>query len=88
MEIRKITLEDLNEGLLYYNFLVKDGVPKILVGTGKETDLVTTDKFREAIQQISDKLNKNSKTILIGSRGIGKSTLVAYTACVYFLINK
>ena len=80
METTEITLEDLNQGLFYYNFIVKDGVPKILVEIGKETDLVTTQKFLEANKQISDKLNKNGKTILIGSRGIGKSTLVVYTA--------
>jgi ABC-type dipeptide/oligopeptide/nickel transport system ATPase component len=89
--MEKINLEDLN--LFYYNFFVNDGNPKIKtwVGIGKddlETDLVTTGKFNEVTQQVLDKLNKYNKVTLIGSRGIGKSTIATYTAWRLLLDNQ
>jgi energy-coupling factor transporter ATP-binding protein EcfA2 len=79
------TIEDLENGLLYCNFIVENGVPKILtwVGTAKddlETDLVDSGKFREVAENVFRKLNEDGRVVLIGPRGIGKSTLATYVA--------
>jgi hypothetical protein len=77
------SINDVENGLLYSNFIVKDGVPKIKtrVGTGKDdlvTDLVDAGKFREVVEEVLRKLVKDGKVVLMGSRGIGKSTLATY----------
>jgi tetrahydromethanopterin S-methyltransferase subunit G len=76
-------VDDVENGLLYGNFTVKDGVPKIItwIGTGKkdlETDLVDAGKFREVAEEVFSKLVKDGRVVLIGPRGIGKSTLATY----------
>ena len=77
--------DDLESGLLYDNFTVKDGVPKIKtwVGTAKddlETDLVDVGEFRKVAEEVFSKLVKDGRVVLIGPRGIGKSTLATYVA--------
>ena len=86
MTERKLSIKDLENGLLYYNFVMKDGVPKIKtwIGIAKddlETDLVNAGKFREVTEQVFNKLVTDGKVVLIGSRGTGKSTLATYVAC-------
>ena len=78
-------IDDLEKGFLYYNFIVKDKIPKIItrVGTAKdglETDLVDSGKFREVTEEVFQTLVKKGKVILIGDRGIGKSTLATYVS--------
>ena len=84
--------DDLKRDFLYGNFTVKDGVPKIetWVGTAKneqnkqsepeppETDLVDAGKFRKVAERVFSKLVKDGRVVLIGPRGIGKSTLATY----------
>jgi len=79
------TIEDLENGLLYSNFVVEGGVPKILTWAGfrkddLETDLVDAGKFREVAENVFRKLVKDGRVVLIGPRGIGKSTLATYVA--------
>jgi len=79
------TIEDLENGLLYSNFVVEGGVPKILTWAGfrkddLETDLVDAGKFREVAENVFRKLIKDGRVVLIGPRGIGKSTLATYVA--------
>jgi len=79
------TIEDLESGLLYSNFIVENGIPKIItwVGTAKDdlvTDLVDAGKFREVAEEVFRKLIKDGRVVLIGPRGIGKSTLATYVA--------
>jgi hypothetical protein len=85
-------LNDVENGLLYGNFTVEGGVPKIetWVGTAKneqnkqselkppKTDLVDAGKFRKVAEEVFSRLVKNSRVVLIGPRGIGKSTLATY----------
>jgi hypothetical protein len=76
---------DVENGLLYGNFIVEDGVPKIKtwVGTAKDdlvTDLVDAGKFRKVAEEVFSKLVKDGRVVLIGPRGIGKSTLATYVA--------
>jgi DNA polymerase III delta prime subunit len=83
--VKVFFIDDLESGLLYDNFTVKDGVPKIKtwVGTAKDdlvTDLVDAGKFREVAEDVFSKLVKDGRLVLIGPRGIGKSTLATYVA--------
>ena len=76
---------DVENGLLYGNFIVEGGVPKIKtwVGTAKDdlvTDLVDAGKFRGVAEYVFSKLVKDGRVVLIGPRGIGKSTLATYVA--------
>ncbi len=85
---------DVENGLLYGNFIVKGGIPKIKtwVGTAKneqnkqseleplETDLVDVGTFRKVAEEVFSKLVKDGRVVLIGPRGIGKSTLATYVA--------
>jgi len=84
-DVKVFFIDDLESGLLYDNFTVKDGVPKIKtwVGTAKDdlvTDLVDAGKFREVAEDVFSKLIKGGRLVLIGPRGIGKSTLATYVA--------
>jgi len=83
---------DVENGLLYGNFIVEGGVPRIktLLGTAKneqnkqseleqlETDLVDVGKFREVAEEVFSRLVRDGRVVLIGPRGIGKSTLATY----------
>ncbi|MEJ2773065.1 hypothetical protein [Stygiolobus sp. CP859M] len=76
---------DVENGLLYGNFIVEGGVPKIKtwVGTDKDdlvTDLVDVGEFRKVAEDVFSKLVKDGRVVLIGPRGIGKSTLATYVA--------
>ena len=78
----KVFFDDVESGSLYDNFIVEGGVPKIItwVGTGKDlkTDLVDVGEFRKVAEEVFSKLVKDGRVVLIGPRGIGKSTLATY----------
>jgi len=81
--VKVFFIDDLERGLLYGNFIVEGGVPKIKtwVGTAKDdltTDLVDVGEFRKVAEEVFSKLVKDGRVVLIGSRGIGKSTLATY----------
>jgi len=92
--VKVFFIDDIENGLLYSNFIVKDGVPKIMTlpGTAKneqnkqseleplETDLVDAGRFREVAEDVFSRLVKDGRVVLIGPRGIGKSTLATYVA--------
>ena len=84
---------DVENGLLYGNFTVEGGVPKIETWVGKakneqnkqseqepppKTDLVDAGKFRKVAEEVFSKLVKDGRVVLVGPRGIGKSTLATY----------
>ncbi len=76
-------IDDVENGLLYGNFTVKDGAPRIKtqLGTAKNelvTDLVDAGRFREVAEGVFSRLVKDGGVVLIGPRGIGKSTLATY----------
>jgi hypothetical protein len=76
---------DVENGLLYGNFIVEGGVPRIRtrITTSKEelvTDLVNVGRFREVAEGVFSRLVKDGRVVLIGPRGIGKSTLATYVA--------
>jgi hypothetical protein len=81
--VKAFFIDDIENGLLYGNFKVKDGIPKIatLLGTAKNelvTDLVDAGRFREVAEDVFSRLVKDGRVVLIGPRGIGKSTLATY----------
>jgi len=83
--VKVFFMDDLESGLLYGNFIVEGGVPKIKtwIGTAKNnlvTDLVDTSKFSEVAEEVFSKLVKDGRVVPIGPRGIGKSTLATYVA--------
>jgi GTPase SAR1 family protein len=85
-------IDDLENGLLYSNFIVKDRVPKIKtwIEFGKddlETDLVDAGKFHEVTEHVLNKLITDDKVVLIGARGTGKSTIATYVTW-HLLLNK
>jgi tetratricopeptide (TPR) repeat protein len=76
---------DVENGLLYGNFIVEGEVPRIKtwVGTAKDdlvTDLVDVGEFRKVAEDVFSSLVKDGRVVLIGPRGIGKSTLATYVA--------
>jgi len=78
-------IDDVENGLLYGNFIVEGGVPRIRtrITTSKEelvTDLVNVGRFREVAEGVFSRLVKDGRVVLIGPRGIGKSTLATYVA--------
>ena len=78
-------LNDVENGLLYGNFIVEGGVPKIKtqLGTAEnepEIDLVDTGKFHEVAEDVLSRLTRGGRVVLTGPRGIGKSTLATYVA--------
>ncbi|PLC68709.1 hypothetical protein B7L70_01765 [Vulcanisaeta sp. EB80] len=78
-------LNDVENGLLYGNFIVEGGVPRIktLLGTAKNelvTDLIDVGRFREVAEGVFSRLVRDGRVVLIGPRGIGKSTLATYVA--------
>jgi hypothetical protein len=82
-DVKVFFIDDLERGLLYGNFIVEGGVPKIKtwVGTAKDnlvTDLVDVGRFRKVAEDVFSKLVKDGRVVLIGPRGIGKSTLATY----------
>jgi hypothetical protein len=84
-DVKVFFIDDLERGLLYGNFIVEGGVPKIKtwVGTAKDdlkTDLVDVGEFRKVAEDVFSKLVKDGRVVLIGPRGIGKSTLATYVA--------
>ena len=84
-DVKVFFIDDIESGLLYSNFKVKDGIPKIvtLLSTAENvlvTDLVNVGRFREVAEDVLNKLVRNGRVVLIGPRGIGKSTLATYVA--------
>jgi hypothetical protein len=76
-------INEVENGLLYSNFVVEDGVAKIKtrIGAAREelvTDLVDTGKFHDVVKEVFRKLTEKGRVLLVGPRGIGKSTLAAY----------
>jgi hypothetical protein len=77
------SIEDLEKGLVFGNFKVINGIPKIStwIGFGKddlEVDLIDTSKFGEVTKEVIQTLMEKGMVVLSGDRGIGKSTLATY----------
>jgi KaiC/GvpD/RAD55 family RecA-like ATPase len=74
-----IVTADVNEfakGRIYPNIKVESGELRIRVGDGYHS-IVRVGKFNELVNEVRDGLLKHGFVVIVGPKGIGKSTLAA-----------
>jgi KaiC/GvpD/RAD55 family RecA-like ATPase len=76
---------DVEAGLLYHNFVVVGGAPRVKTraagGQGDVVvDVVTGGVFGRLAGEVLDRLERDGLVVLVGPHGVGKSTLAAYAA--------
>jgi len=76
---------DVEAGLLYHNFVVEGGAPKVKTRPAKGradvvVDVVTGGVFGRLAGEVLDRLERDGLVVLVGPHGVGKSTLAAYAA--------
>jgi hypothetical protein len=80
---------ELEEGVAYPNFKVKNGVPIIqkVIGKEKEEEIIVVrrGRFEELAKSILNRLTESRFVVLEGPKGTGKSTLAIYTAWLALL---
>jgi energy-coupling factor transporter ATP-binding protein EcfA2 len=70
-------LEDVELGGLYENFVVLNEKPYVDLQEGL-FPLVAGGRFEEEARRVLEKLKRDGVAVLVGPKGIGKSTLAAY----------
>jgi len=70
-------LEDVELGGLYENFVVLNGRPYVDLQEGL-FPLVAGGRFEEEAGRVLERLKREGAAVLVGPKGIGKSTLAAY----------
>jgi len=70
-------LEDVELGGLYENFVVLNERPYVDLQEGL-FPLVAGGRFEEEVGRVLEKLERDGVAVLVGPKGIGKSTLAAY----------
>jgi energy-coupling factor transporter ATP-binding protein EcfA2 len=75
---------DFEQGIIYPNIKVENGELKIRVGDGYH-NVVRAGKFNELISDVKSMLMGNGVVVVVGPKGIGKSTLVA--TVIWELLN-
>jgi len=70
-------LEDVEMGGLYENFVVLNDKPYVDLQEGL-FPLVAGGRFEEEARRVLEKLERDGVAVLVGPKGIGKSTLAAY----------
>ena len=70
-------LEDVEMGGLYENFVVLNEKPYVDLQEGL-FPLVAGGRFEEEVGRVLEKLERDGVAVLVGPKGIGKSTLAAY----------
>jgi len=70
-------LEDVEMGGLYENFVVLNEKPYVDLQEGL-FPLVAGGRFEEEARRVLEKLERGGVAVLVGPKGIGKSTLAAY----------
>ncbi|MFZ8808923.1 MAG: hypothetical protein ACO2PN_12590, partial [Pyrobaculum sp.] len=76
---------DVEAGLLYHNFVVVGGAPRVKTraagGQGDVVvDVVTGGVFGRLAGEVLERLERDGLVVLVGPHGVGKSTLAAYAA--------
>jgi hypothetical protein len=76
---------DVEAGLLYHNFMVEGGAPRVKTraagGQGDVVvDVVTGGAFGRLAEEVLERLGRDGLVVLMGPHGVGKSTLAAYAA--------
>jgi ABC-type multidrug transport system fused ATPase/permease subunit len=75
---------DFEQGIIYPNIKVENGELKIRVGDGYH-NVVRAGKFNELISDVKSMLMGNGVVVVVGPKGIGKSTLAA--AVIWELVS-
>jgi len=75
---------DFEQGIIYPNIKVENDELKIRVGDGYH-NVVRAGKFNELISDVKSMLMGNGVVVVVGPKGIGKSTLVA--TVIWELLN-
>ncbi len=76
---------DFEQGIIYPNIKVENGELKIRA-EDKYHNVVRAGKFNELISDVKSKLMGNGVVVVVGPKGIGKSTLAADV--IWELVNK
>jgi len=76
---------DVEAGLLYHNFVVVGGAPRVKTRAARGqgdvvVDVVTGGVFGRLAGEVLDRLERDGLVVLVGPHGVGKSTLAAYAA--------
>jgi len=76
---------DVEAGLLYHNFVVVGGAPRVKTrAAGRQgdvvVDVVTGGAFGRLAGEVLERLGRDGLVVLVGPHGVGKSTLAAYAA--------
>ncbi len=76
---------DVEAGLLYHNFVVVGGAPRVKTrAAGRQddvvVDVVTGGAFGRLAGEVLERLERGGLVVLVGPHGVGKSTLAAYAA--------
>jgi hypothetical protein len=76
---------DVEAGLLYHNFVVVGGAPRVKTrAAGRQgdvvVDVVTGGVFGRLAGEVLERLGRDGLVVLVGPHGVGKSTLAAYAA--------
>jgi energy-coupling factor transporter ATP-binding protein EcfA2 len=75
---------DFGQGIVYPNIKIEDGELRIRV-EDRYHNIVKAGKFNELVNEVRDKLLKHGLVVVVGPKGIGKSTLAA--AAVWELLS-
>ena len=67
---------DFEQGIIYPNIKVENGELRIRVGDGYHS-IVRVGKFNELTNEVRGRLTSNGFVVVVGPKGIGKSTLAA-----------
>ena len=69
---------DFEQGNVYPNIRVEGSELRIRVEDGYH-NMVKTDKFKELVNEVRDRLKSDGVVVIVGPKGIGKSTLAVAT---------
>ncbi len=84
-DVKVAFVGDVEAGLLYHNFVVVGGVPRVKTrAAGRQgdvvVDVVAGGVFGRLAGEVLERLGRDGLVVLVGPHGVGKSTLAAYAA--------
>ena len=84
-DVKVAFVSDVEAGLLYHNFVVVGGAPRVKTrAAGRQgdvvVDVVAGGAFGRLAGEVLDRLERDGLVVLVGPHGVGKSTLAAYAA--------
>jgi len=84
-DVKVAFVGDVEAGLLYHNFVVEGGAPRVKTrAAGRQgdvvVDVVTGGVFGRLAGEALERLERDGLVVLVGPHGVGKSTLAAYAA--------